>query len=70
MLRPEIARRINETCNEGLKNWYKANMIEINKPWYNKHPEIRATIVEESDYISEVLKVRKECLNGEQTRAY
>jgi hypothetical protein len=59
MVRPEIARRINETCNEALKRWYKANMIEANKPFYNDHPEIKAAINEEADFIAEVLKARK-----------
>lgn len=59
MIRPEIAHRINETCNEALERWYKKNMIEANRPWYRDYPELKTAIIEEADYITNVLNARR-----------
>lgn len=57
MLRPEIASRIRETCDLGLKHWYKRNMQEVdtNYNWYADHPALKAMVLEEAEYIAEVL---------------
>jgi hypothetical protein len=60
VLRPEIMNRIHETSSKGLENWLKANTIEISHPWYIGHPNLKAWVQEESDFIVEVLKFRKE----------
>lgn len=60
MIRPEIAGRIRETCDIGLEAWYKANMLEIERGQH-KYPTIEALVLEEANYIAEVLKNRTEC---------
>jgi hypothetical protein len=63
MIRPEIAGRIRETCDIGLKDWYKRNMqeVDIHYSFYADHPALKALTLEEAEYISEILKNRTEC---------
>ena len=63
MIRPEIAGRIRETCDLGLKDWYKMNMFELERGshFYADHPRLKNLVLDEANYIAEVLKNRTEC---------
>ena len=50
--------RIRETCTLGLLNWYKANMKEVSHTWYTDHPRLKNFVLEEAEFIAEVLKTR------------
>lgn len=57
--RPEVKRRIKETCSEALVNWYNANKKELDNKYYDTHEYMRQVISEESDFILQELKLRE-----------
>jgi hypothetical protein len=59
MLRPEIASRIRETNNMGLESWYKRNTVEADNAFYNDHQALKDMILEEANFIAEILKSRE-----------
>ena len=63
MIRPEIAARIRETCDIGLADWYKRNMQEVDTHYsfYADHPKLKALVLDEAQYIADVLNGRQEC---------
>lgn len=63
MIRPEVAGRIRETCDIGLAAWYKSNMQEVDAhgKFYAEHPMLKSLVLEEAEYIAEVLTNRDEC---------